>query len=882
MKSRNFKKYAGFTTLGVVVCLCAFLFIKNIVFGSYEPSSPLIVASSVSKASITVTDMNSEDNPTYAPACRPTIATGGAISGGAISGGGIGTPTPLPSQSPLPEIPVSIGGRNTKGEATNPFVILEVVPDKALQTLSYLVEGSEPFDLSEISREQTLLDNSGNYTQNWRNGLSSFFNQSWAYDGVYFESDYINALGKGTNNYGRLVNDNAFKNHGQAAAFSVKKVFECDASSFDDEAFNGLSEDDKAAYKTLYGRAYDLKYTSVTKEQKEATQNWKITSSTKSEKKTGYMVKVAAGTGDFRYQNPTFVAANNTNEKVWKFVEEEPTTGTDVTAAHNSDKNNAANNASVGSYIKLTDFNVPLKHYVYHEICNNNVLEHMIMRFDTAADYANFHMKVVVVTPEEVNEMALYDNESTLDYIERADMFYIQDACISSDSFAQQGVDLYQKYGVHSTEQKNVMSIEHFSNGHDLEWSSCLKIMQRLGDDNCLPMLYGTSLGMEGNSTYSGVHTYYSNNSGSQKCKDRQSVLSNVLKMFMVTTEFDMLARKSDGVDQVDNNGKIIDGSTFYPKRTFMEDIYPKLLQAQLAKENGNAFFTGYYNRLQCEQTGVSSDAKECANYLWNKYTFVPISANLSDGDLQNKDTLVSYGYSQYMASKMFTQDGDIGKLGLGRPSGAEYGNVLGVGAQDGAENKWMVDTTVFNKTGTVLYEILNGLFLKAKPLEVKVKDAIEDPDDTTIGVTTAIYFVDYDSRAKYKSGINIRINFSITNRNNLDGDMNIYLVDPDYGKRKSLIPAGELSSDIKVPAGEETTSSDGVKSVNPKTTDYHIDIPLEEWLGTITGSNPEGNRYTQILFKGTGWHKFDGLPKKKAYSTYTLEIAERALFNLE
>ena len=67
----------------------------------------------------------------------------------------------------------------------------------------------------------------------------------------------------------------------------------------------------------------------------------------------------------------------------------------------------------------------------------NDVLKRMLINFKDEIDsdgkvtqtadqqYDNYHIKIVTVTPAMINEMDKNDTENTLDYIERADMFYI-------------------------------------------------------------------------------------------------------------------------------------------------------------------------------------------------------------------------------------------------------------------------------------------------------------------------------------------------------------------------------------------------------------------------------------------------------------------------
>ncbi|MDR1700599.1 MAG: hypothetical protein LBR68_05350, partial [Lachnoclostridium sp.] len=105
-----------------------YLLISEIdVLGKYEAEEPF-VEGEPENLDFVVTDQTKVSKPASVPTPE----------------GNTGTQTQNPKDPNLmPEIPEA---RGEKGTSTNPFVVLEIVSDKALQTLSYMDEGSEPYD----------------------------------------------------------------------------------------------------------------------------------------------------------------------------------------------------------------------------------------------------------------------------------------------------------------------------------------------------------------------------------------------------------------------------------------------------------------------------------------------------------------------------------------------------------------------------------------------------------------------------------------------------------------------------------------------------------------------------------------------------------------
>ena len=160
------------------------------------------------------------------------------------------------------------------------------------------------------------------------------------------------------------------------------------------------------------------------------------------------------------------VQAWSNDNLAWIYVEDQsqlPSNGVDIWPEGKQpyEVSDAINNASVGQYFKAERFaqlnsndkftepektktyKINYKYegyklkFQYIGIKWNDVLKRMLINFKDETDsdgkvtqtadqqYDNYHIKIVTVTPAMINEMDKNDTDDTLDYIERADMFYI-------------------------------------------------------------------------------------------------------------------------------------------------------------------------------------------------------------------------------------------------------------------------------------------------------------------------------------------------------------------------------------------------------------------------------------------------------------------------
>ena len=186
------------------------------------------------------------------------------------------------------------------------------------------------------------------------------------------------------------------------------------------------------------------------------------------EKYKGYFVYVGKGKGQVALDvyNGAYYEQWNTNNNAWNYVENASDLAADAEDIWPEGKQswevaNNVSNAKEGQYVSASRFGninasdklpeikkertyvINYKYegyklkFQYVGIKWNDVLKRMLINFKDETDsdgkvtqtadqqYDNYHIKIVTVTPAMINEMDKNDTEDTLDYIERADMFYI-------------------------------------------------------------------------------------------------------------------------------------------------------------------------------------------------------------------------------------------------------------------------------------------------------------------------------------------------------------------------------------------------------------------------------------------------------------------------
>lgn len=279
----------------------------------------------------------------------------------------------------------------------------------------------------------------------------------------------------------------------------------------------------------------------------------------------------------------------------------------------------------------------------------NDVLKRMLINFKDETDsdgkvtqtadqqYDNYHIKIITVTPAMINEMDKNDTEDTLDYIERADMFYVSsyyggkggtnaDQVKNLRNFFWKYVDSDKETALQANKD-DVSQLVSFEE-NDLEWSDCMKIIKRLSGDAGLAMMFSKQMG------------FYLDDGTDKVCNliydstykhDQKASLCNLAKLYLVSTMFDLSASTLS-----DKSQKLL--------WTFMDNVYGNIKQVKLSSSakapDNTAQYTGYYKE---DEEGVnaacgSHDSDSKYTYLWNLYSFIPYVTTASEDSLYSSD----------------------------------------------------------------------------------------------------------------------------------------------------------------------------------------------------------------------------------------------------
>lgn len=527
-------------------------------------------------------------------------------------------------------------------------------------------------------------------------------------------------------------------------------------------------------------------------------------------KSTGYLLNVGKGNGDFRMtsiwtqqdQPYHMVKSDNKDENQWKYVEKLPDGMYDIFSVW--EKYQIADRINDGSlekgYISLSDLekaklvsqeggwhgDIPqycftYKKYQYkfnyYGLTVNDILKRRLFYRQTLEAYDNFHIRVISLTPAEINEMDQNDTPETLSYVERADMFYVA-MFNERDDNIKKHINFYKKYVKGQKTVKpsdDVTFYDYYDN--DLEWNDCMKIMKRLATNKNLPMMYENVVGDMVNQGVNedgsiSCHIYLNENK-----QDLHQVgsLNNIAKMYLTTVQLD-LTKEAKSLKEGEEPQKDI---------TFLRDIYPKFKQIQLvSREDANphsAKYTGYYERnngtLLCscqpkegateQEIAELSDYKRRCFYLWGKAMFFP--EEIIEGDFQK--LIDNYGYlSNYIAGKDPSAfDNDKYDGGLDRANstrGDDEKNVTVVYDTAANTNKTILDNGGFNTMGRIAEEILaNG----GKTAEDIVVYATKNKREY-VRLDESDIMLDYSKKAKFAGNKLITLKCNVKNINNEDG----------------------------------------------------------------------------------------------------------------
>ena len=354
--------------------------------------------------------------------------------------------------------------------------------------------------------------------------------------------------------------------------------------------------------------------------------------------------------------------------------------------------------------------------FEYYGVYNKNIMKRQLFIFADQKDYDDFHMKVITMTPSELNELAKKDTADTLDLIERADMFYI--GCYGEKTGNINNVyDLYYKFR-QGKDSYDVSKINTFIED-DLEWELCYKILYRLCNNKNLPIIMTQGFG---ELIEKGTADFPMYQTATYRNVSRRGTLNNLAKLYLIGIQFDLTAKKSEDDSFI---------------RTFYDDI---LMAGQINKiglsekgisdakdSEGNilksATETGYYKRPKLAEGAEQSEAEKCY-YLWNTLTFFPedmeyvfYNGDQITTDEKDVDAFVARGYMRSFfqsngstPNKIFTEggqtirqdgsNGSIGNVAIPHNNGSNLYSTL-LGNTESAH--------VYNTVMDVAYQIMNN-----------------------------------------------------------------------------------------------------------------------------------------------------------------------------
>lgn len=676
----------------------------------------------------------------------------------------------------------------------------------------------------------------------------------------------------------------------------------------------------------------DSKEQTIRKIAKEDYLNWQTSRKTEVVKEaevreysgSGFILAVAPGQGEFSFvrqeqdwgtgQITRIFEKTGTNADRWIYVENEEDLPPESVAAY--ENNTARINDSgfynqakqiwyagidelgstyrelddiTGMYMKLSDNPKIVCQYQikpeekrevytfsYYGICNNNILKRQLFQFKTQKECDDFHMKVVCMTPSELNEMAKKDTDQTLDMIERADMFYVAGyAGEGKDATAalEETYNLYYKYvrGKEDYKYDETKVASFFDD--DLEWDLCYKLLFRLCHNKNLPLVITNTVGKLASESVANVRMYQS-----EQYPDVEigSILSNLGKLYIITTQFDLTAKRAEDETYV---------------RTFYDDILDKLQRIPLAEAGKNASspiqYTGYYRRPKVVDSDDVVEREKCF-YLWNNLTFFPEAlGNLFYNNQQvslseeNREQLKAYGYlpsyfDTTTSDKTFTDasqaekapgsDGHTGNVGIPHNgnNGAYYSTLLG-----NAESSYVTNTTM-----NTAFLIMNNRPEVVNPQVVKLMRQKKE----YVRMSDVAALVDYSSEQTYQPNDKSYLKVLIHNNNN--GQAGVVTKVTLINEQGQPAPA---DSDLKLYTAKDYLEECGKAK-------YGIyegyDIPDgESVIAYVPYSQKQwADGYNTVEFETVG-RIYSEKKKKIIYGKPTktnISINERTLFNLD
>lgn len=899
MRKQN-QKWIVLSVLAVVLALVAGVSIQTDVFGMFTPTEPYVTGEPESMSGVVVTDVGNNwqgETGTGAKPCDEKVPT--------CSG--------------------------KKGSQTNPFVVLEIVADPAQQQMTYLAaeeDSSAPLDIMQIgidmaakadssyvpgssrymSREQ--LKSVGQWFCNWEYKVNTIggngdtekihYTDIEKLYSLEITSDDLEKAGISTEEFSEQYEKGKTRKFSRDL-YDIPSLIEKYPSFFDtdddDKEIREIAKDDRDNWDTSYERR-------VVKE-----------AVSESYRGTGFILAVAPGEGEFGFAsqedcNNWVFTKTGTDADRWIYVETESDIPEEYVKAYGSDDarlyssgfyyksrgitgwtsnsalyseyneseditglymNLAQNSGTTCRYDIEPEETKEIYTFSYYGITNHNILKRQLFVFGSEKEYKDFHLQVICMTPSELNVMAKKDSDDTADLIERADMFYIGGYDSSTNNIANV-YKLYYEYVLGRTEYDT----DHIASlaEDDLEWELCYKLIYRLCHNKNLPLVMTNVLGKIANEGTTTIPMYQN---AAYPNVSRKASLSNFAKLYIIATQFDLTAKKSEDESFV---------------RTFYDDILipGKLQQIALADGAKNtsdspAQYTGYYERPKVIASEDVTEREKCY-YLWNTLTFFPealedrwINSTQVAVNPVNVDAFVSYGYmrsyfdvdspanlfsSGSEATKVNGSDGTVGNVTI--PYNANnpgYSTLLG--------NIESADVT--NTTMNTAFLIMNNRPEQIRDQVVKVmkqkKEYVKMSDTDVL-----LDYVSGQSYGEQNSYLKVQIH---SNNNGEDGVVTKITLKNSEGEKAPAEAELKLYSSTAYNDECETAvygSYSGYRIPSTGTLIAYVPYSLQQWA----------DGYNVIEFETVG--RIYSQKKKKILTGSPVKtevhIGERTLFNLE
>lgn len=764
----------------VIIVFAGYFTVRNVVFGA-DSSDEVVIGEPEEIGDIVLTSQDSTEILASRPI--PTVTP--------IPSEADPAATPEPTPISLPEMPSCVGGNQNKGEKDNPYMVLEIVPTEDMQTLSWF-SAKSPLTEFEISHCMA---------EKYKKSIRDIYYNPDSEDKIMLEYTY--------------------------------EMWDVEQEMF---VSKRMFQEPKVLYTVIAQKMGGTEFSGIPEEIINDKYNWVTTDlgeQIETKNCTGYFIKTSEGPAYEKYRIDNYAdkrtsTTQNQSENgyVWKFVTELPENATpidqDFLNRAKNDQNlfiNSSSSLTDGTYFEIEEWPLVIKtrnyKYEYYNIVKEDILKNTLLNPYKDVEnkitydkeylkeyYARMNFEVVTVTAEQLNEMAKYDMDDTLDYIERADLIYLNGLSGNVDTQNFTLVNFYRRYVEEydtylKTGTYNKLTSENlptFRNSGDIEWKVCMKIIKKLSTYRNVPFLIHSTVLKE--DVDENVHNcLFIGDNNTRICRDYGATLTNATKLAQIAASFNLLARKQDPPsDLTDQEKKDYQNSfsqytDFYDtkgcykgQRTFMEDIWKEIKQIKLKEPNGNCYYTGYYNRSGLEGN-LDQSTTEKSNYLWNCYTFYPTPEDTGIGNgRSSSDLSKKWGYLETFAfedaegtpvSEPNSGNRDKFRGTDGLQYKLHFQNVVG-----SPDNNQLAVPGTFKQVMEVMRNIMAKTPDKVSQLKVTVDKA------KTIQNTTNVNFVEcYKKYLSLKKDINysdtltVTIYFNVENSNDAPAVFSVHRV---------------------------------------------------------------------------------------------------------